>query len=77
MTTEQKAPRLIWGVNGIAAYIGRTRRQTEHMIVTGVLPARQAGRRWYASPAALDAFFGLEPAGPAEAAPPVRQRRAG
>lgn len=58
MTAERdKALDLVWGIDGIAHIIGRTKRQTHHMLATGVLPARQIGHRWVAKRDALERFF--------------------
>ncbi len=48
---------LIWEAEAIAEVIGRTPRQTHHMLAQGLLPARKVGGRWVASRAALTAFF--------------------
>ena len=49
---------LIWGVANIAKTIGRSDRQTYHMISTGSLPmVKQVGQRYVASRSKLIAFF--------------------
>lgn len=49
---------LIWGVEEIAKVIGRTARQTYHMIQCGNLPVvKQVGERYVASRSKLIAFF--------------------
>jgi hypothetical protein len=49
---------LVWGADGIAEVIGRTERQTFHMLSIGVIPvARKVGGRWCADRHALRAFF--------------------
>ncbi|MBO0905570.1 hypothetical protein [Jiella sonneratiae] len=48
---------LLWGIAAIAAFIGRTERQTYHMLVSGHLPAKQVGERWVAKREALERFF--------------------
>lgn len=48
---------LIWGVEGIAQFIGRTYRQTYHMLVQGYIPGRCVGQRWVADRRDLIAFF--------------------
>ncbi|KSV72923.1 hypothetical protein N182_28765 [Sinorhizobium sp. GL2] len=49
---------LIWGVGEIANLIGRTERQTYHMIQSGHLPmVKQVGERYVASRSKLIAFF--------------------
>ncbi len=48
METDTIADDLIWGASEIAKVIGRTDRQTFHMLSTGALPARKVGGRWVA-----------------------------
>jgi predicted DNA-binding transcriptional regulator AlpA len=49
---------LIWGVGEIGNLIGRSYRQTYHMIQRGHLPmVKQVGERYVASRASLIAFF--------------------
>jgi hypothetical protein len=40
---------VIWGADEIGRVIGRTARQTFHLLETGCLPARKLGGRWCAS----------------------------
>lgn len=40
---------VIWEVKNIARMIGRTERQTFHMLNSGLLPAKKIGDRWVAS----------------------------
>ena len=40
---------IIWGASEIAFVIGRTKRQTFHLLECGLLPARKVGNRWVAS----------------------------
>lgn len=40
---------IVWEVAEIAKVIGRTDRQTFHMLAAGHLPARKVGGRWVAS----------------------------
>lgn len=54
-TTEQL--QLIWEVDEIAKIIGRTRRQTFHMLQKGELPAKKVGGRWVAERNTLLTFF--------------------
>lgn len=56
MTTEN-ALDLVWGIDAIARLIGRTERQTYHMLRAGNLPAKQVGNRWVAERSKLIAFF--------------------
>ena len=59
MDEEPEPLDLLWGVDAIAKVIGRTYRQTYHMIRTGHLPAKQVGGRWVVSRAELEAFFSV------------------
>lgn len=57
MDESQTSLDLVWGISGIARLIGRTDRQTYHMLVQGRLPARQVGERWVASRSEIERFF--------------------
>ncbi len=58
MDRKDEALDLIWGVSEIAKMIGRTERQTYHMIQSGNLPVvKQIGERYVASRSKLIAFF--------------------
>lgn len=46
MATEDKHIDLIWEVSEIAKIIGRSERQTFHLLSTGQLPAKKVGSRW-------------------------------
>lgn len=48
---------LVWGAEEIGKLIGRSMTQTNYMLRTGKLPAKQVGERWVASRAKLIAFF--------------------
>lgn len=48
---------LAWGCEAIAEEIGRTPRQTFHMLTRGELPAKKVGGRWVASRKKLREFF--------------------
>ncbi|NTH65289.1 DNA-binding protein [Agrobacterium rhizogenes] len=48
---------LVWEVEEIASLIGRTRRQTFHLLTNGQLPAKKVGGRWVAERSKLIAFF--------------------
>lgn len=49
---------LAWGIDAIAAYIGRTRRQTYEALVKGQLPpAKRVNGRWVASRRKLRELF--------------------
>lgn len=52
---------LVWEVSEIARIIGRTPRQTFHMLKNGELPAKKVGGRWVAERGKLLSFF-MEPA---------------
>ncbi|MGO6814918.1 DNA-binding protein [Rhizobium brockwellii] len=53
---------LIWEVAEIAKLIGRTQRQTFHLLSSGQLPAKKVGNRWVAERGALIRFFNGEAA---------------
>jgi hypothetical protein len=48
---------LVWGAKGISTVVGRSERQTYHMLVTGQLPAQLVGGRWVASRSGLRQRF--------------------
>lgn len=48
---------LIWEVAEIARLIGRTERQTFHLLQSGQLPAKKVGGRWVAERGQLIRFF--------------------
>lgn len=48
---------LLWGIDTIAAYIGRTRRQCYEALVKGELPSRKVNGRWVASRRKLRELF--------------------
>jgi hypothetical protein len=49
---------LLWGAAAIAAFLGRTRRQTFGMLEAGELPGcRKVGNRWVASRRLLREHF--------------------
>jgi hypothetical protein len=48
---------LIWEVSDIARIIGRSERQTFHMLNKGELPAKKVGGRWVIERSKLIAFF--------------------
>lgn len=59
---REEAMDLVWGVGPIGKVIGRTYRQTYHMIQCGHLPmVKQVGERYVASRQKLVDFF-MEPA---------------
>jgi hypothetical protein len=60
---EDLATDLLWGVEDIAEAIGRSRRQTFHMLQNGRIPARKIGAFWCASRAGLRRHFDLLLAG--------------
>lgn len=52
---------LVWEVAAISKLIGRTERQTFHLLNSGALPAKKVGGRWVANRNRLLNFF-VEPA---------------
>ncbi len=48
---------LLWEVAEIAKAIGRTERQTFHLLQSGELPAKKVGGRWVAERGQLIRFF--------------------
>jgi hypothetical protein len=46
---EDKLDCPVWGAAAIGQVIGRTERQTFHMLEAGLLPAKKLGQRWAAS----------------------------
>jgi hypothetical protein len=54
---DAKPEDLVWGGSAIARVIGRTDRQTFHMLDAGALPAQKVGGRWVASRKKLLAFL--------------------
>ena len=61
MKAESEPLDLIWGIESIANTIGRTVRQTHHMLSKGALPARRINGRWVVERSKLVALF-MEPA---------------
>lgn len=61
MGNAEKQLDLIWEVAEIAKLIGRTQRQTFHLLQSGQLPAKKVGGRWVAERGKLLSFF-VEPA---------------
>ena len=57
MTDDSKPLDLVWGVRSISNLIGRTERQTFHLLSCGQLPAKKVGERWVAKRDALTRFF--------------------
>ncbi|ASP92783.1 hypothetical protein [Sinorhizobium meliloti] len=57
MATEDKHIDLIWEVSEIAKIIGRSERQTFHLLSTGQLPAKKVGSRWVTERSKLLRFF--------------------
>lgn len=47
--TESNGDDIVWGASEIAKVIGRTDRQTFHLLTAGILPAKKVGDRWVAS----------------------------
>ncbi|MHC1547777.1 DNA-binding protein [Phyllobacterium sp. K27] len=57
MTAATQPIDLLWEVSEIAKLIGRSERQTFHLLSTGQLPAKKVGGRWVAERSKLIAFF--------------------
>jgi len=57
MSTVDSSIDLIWEVAEIAKLIGRTERQTFHILQSGALPAKKVGGRWVAERGTLLRFF--------------------
>lgn len=57
MKGNDDAPDLLWGAEEISKVIGRTVTQTQYLLRTGKLPARQVGERWVASKRKLIAYL--------------------
>jgi hypothetical protein len=49
---------LVWGAAAIAKVIGRTERQTVHLLEHQKIPASKVGGRWCSSKSKLNKFFG-------------------
>jgi hypothetical protein len=61
--TESLSNDVIWEVTTIAKEIGRTPRQTFHLLETGQLPAKKIGGRWCSTRSALRQHFAMPVAG--------------
>lgn len=48
---------LVWGIENIAAYIGRSRGQTYSALTKNEIPAKLVNNRWAASRSALRKYF--------------------
>lgn len=57
MPNDNEPLDLVWGVKEISKMIGRTDRQTFHLLSAGQLPAKKVGERWVAKRDALTRFF--------------------
>lgn len=57
MTEKETKLDLVWEVSEIAKLIGRSDRQTFHLLSSGQLPAKKVGGRWVAERSKLIAFF--------------------
>lgn len=55
--TTHPPTELVWGASAIARIIGRTDRQTFHLLQSGELPAKKVGDRWVADRDELIRFF--------------------
>lgn len=54
---EETGLDLVWGVAAVSKLIGRSERQTFHMLANGALPGRKIGNRWVISRRRLSRFF--------------------
>lgn len=57
MEADRNSLDLIWGISAIARIIGRTDRQTFHMVSNGEIPAKKIGSRWVIERGKLIALF--------------------
>jgi hypothetical protein len=57
MSETDDALGVLWGVKAIAAYIGRTERQTRHLISTKKIPAEKFGANLIATKSRLRAVL--------------------
>lgn len=53
----QRALDIVWGGKAIAEEVGLTKRQTYHLLGSGLIPAQKIGSKWCASRAGLRSFF--------------------
>jgi hypothetical protein len=51
---EAKDDDLLWGVEAIAAYIGRNTRQTYYLVQTKKIPAQKVGAIWVGRRSIID-----------------------
>jgi hypothetical protein len=49
--------RIVWGADGIGRVIGRSARQTHHLLAIGAIPAKKIGGRWAADAEVLRNLF--------------------
>jgi hypothetical protein len=56
-TAARLSDDLIWGVGGIADFLGKNQRQTFHLIYAGAIPTAKIGGRIVASRSRLRAHF--------------------
>lgn len=68
MTDLKFSDDLVWGVEGIAKLIAKTKWRTHWLLHTGQLPAKKVGHQWVASRAALRHALTRSPAIPANVA---------
>jgi hypothetical protein len=68
MTDIEFSADLIWGVEKIAQFIAKTKRQTHWLLYSGQLPAKKIGHQWVASRAGLRKALTPSPKIPANAA---------
>ena len=62
MSTDTNRPAIasdvLWGTAAIGAHIGRTERQTYHLLECGKLPGKKIGGKWTSTKAKLDRAVG-------------------
>ena len=51
---------ILWGVEAIAAYIGRNQRQTYYLLQTKQIPGQKVGAIWLARRSRIDAHLSGE-----------------
>ncbi len=79
--TSDEGVDFLWGCNAIASFIGRTPRQTFHLLEAKKLPAGKVGATWVASKSALTEYLnrvargaGFDALPRPDSAPPGRKK---
>jgi hypothetical protein len=57
---EDELDRVLWGAEAIGQQIGRSERQTYHLLENGLLPADKVGKLWTSTPRRLRTRFNPE-----------------